>query len=88
MSTYIQVGKPVMSEKIGKALLKALNLEGQPITSINIDLCAGSLAYVNITRLIKDGEVNDIVNCLKQYELIQSDKTPEITDVPGEIKLL
>lgn len=54
-------------------LLKFLNLDELPVRSLSIHFAAESVAIVEVGLLMTDAQVDDVVEVLKSYSLVEVD---------------
>ena len=62
------------SRKLGWEVVKALGLEDQQITSIDLHWEATDIPKVKVEFLLLDEEHHELINVLKKYELVEREQ--------------
>ena len=67
----------LLGNKVGEEICKVLGLNPDNITKVEILLCAGTAARVEIVRFIESGEVEGIKEVLEKYEITKMKDVPQ-----------
>ena len=65
--------------KIGKEICEILNLDSKKVTRIEFTFTPDDIVYVNVGMIMYEKEFGRFVEVIKQLELSEGDRTPEIT---------
>lgn len=61
--------KVVSSTEVGGDLLKALDLEGRPVTAVTVHFQSDSAVEIQVKFYANKDQAEDVIEIIKQYEL-------------------
>lgn len=70
---------PISPRQINQAILRALKLEGQRITKLELTFEAAELPKVKITRLVHNTDADGLVTAI---EMLQLQPAPALAEKP------